>query len=211
MLEKFKPGNLYTITLSSASKTQNHAHLAYFTGSSSNKGAIIGVVVGGVSGLIILLIVVLLWYCRSKRKAPGGSLRGATELQGPKDFSYSDLKKATSDFRDENKLGEGGFGDVYKAILDDEEVVAVKKLKVGNERAKVGFENEILLISNIHHRNLLRLLGWSSEGSDLLLVLEYMPNGSLDGFLWGATPHRNMFYMVFYQIRLTLSALVLCS
>ncbi|KAI3775696.1 hypothetical protein L1987_45445 [Smallanthus sonchifolius] len=93
------------------------------------------------------------------------------------------------------------------AILDDEEVVAVKKLKVGNERAKVGFENEILLISNIHHRNLLRLLGWSSEGSNLLLVLEYMPNGSLDRFLWGATPHRNMFYMAFYQIRLTLSAL----
>ncbi|KAF5762711.1 putative protein kinase RLK-Pelle-DLSV family [Helianthus annuus] len=71
------------------------------------------------------------------------------------------------------------------AIIDDKKVVAVKKLKVGYAGAKVGFENEILLISHIRHRNLLGLLGWSSEGSNLLLVLEYMPNGSLDRFLWG--------------------------
>ena len=61
----------------------------------------------------------------------------------------------------------------------------MKKLEVRDARAKQEFENEILLISQIHHRNLLRLLGWSSEGSNLLLVLEYMPNGSLDRFLWG--------------------------
>ncbi|XP_035839813.1 cysteine-rich receptor-like protein kinase 2 [Helianthus annuus] len=72
-----------------------------------------------------------------------------------------------------------------EAIIDDKKVVAVKKLKVGYAGAKVGFENEILLISHIRHRNLLGLLGWSSEGSNLLLVLEYMPNGSLDRFLWG--------------------------
>ncbi|KAI7741655.1 hypothetical protein M8C21_003663, partial [Ambrosia artemisiifolia] len=71
------------------------------------------------------------------------------------------------------------------AILDDKKVVAVKKLKVGYAGARIGFENEILLISNIRHRNLLSLLGWCSEESNLLLVLEYMPNGSLDRFLWG--------------------------
>lgn len=63
--------------------------------------------------------------------------------------------------------------------------MAVKKIQVGNAKAKEEFENEVKLISNVHHRNLLRLLGWSSEGSNLLLVLEYMPNGSLDRFLWG--------------------------
>ncbi|KAF5798376.1 putative protein kinase RLK-Pelle-DLSV family [Helianthus annuus] len=154
-------------------------------GGSSNKIAIIGGVVGVVGGLIVLLIVVLWWYCRSKRTMPGGSLYGATELQGSKDYNYNDLKKATNDFGDENKLGEGGFGDVYKATFDDEKVVAVKKLKVRHAGAKIGFENEIQLISQIRHRNLLGLLGWCIDGSNLLLVLEYMPNGSLDRFLWG--------------------------
>ncbi|KAL8259174.1 hypothetical protein R6Q59_027127 [Mikania micrantha] len=83
-------------------------------------------------------------------------------------------------------IGKGGFGEVFKAILDDRKVVAVKKLRGNYAKAKLGFENEILLISQITHRNLLGLLGWSGEGSDLLLILEYMPNGSLDKFLWGA-------------------------
>lgn len=69
--------------------------------------------------------------------------------------------------------------------------MAVKKLQVQDVRAKQEFENEVTLISNVHHRNLLRLLGWSSEGSDLLLVLEYMANGSLDQFLWGKLKLQN--------------------
>ncbi|KAL8211251.1 hypothetical protein R6Q57_005688 [Mikania cordata] len=151
-------------------------------GSSSNKGAIIGGVVGGVGGLIILLIVVLLWYRRSKRTAPG-SLYGATELQGPKDYSYSDLKKATKDFREENKLGEGGFGDVYKGVVKDGNIIAVKRLTIGSN--KDNFESEVRVISNVHHRNLIRLLGCCSKGPELLLVLEYMANGSLENYLYG--------------------------
>uniref|UniRef100_A0A251S2A9 Putative concanavalin A-like lectin/glucanase domain, Serine/threonine-protein kinase Unc-51 n=1 Tax=Helianthus annuus TaxID=4232 RepID=A0A251S2A9_HELAN len=153
-----------------------------FIVSSSNKVGIIGGVVGGLGGLIFLLIIVIWWYGRSKRTKP----KGATELQyGPNDYSYSHLRKATNDFGDENKLGRGGFGDVYKAILDNKKVVAVKKLKVGYVGAKVEFANEILLVSQICHRNLLGLLGWCIDDSNLLLVLEYMPNGSLDKFLWG--------------------------
>ncbi|PWA34127.1 hypothetical protein CTI12_AA622180 [Artemisia annua] len=154
-------------------------------GGSSNKGAIIGGVVGGVGFLIILLIAVLLWYCRSKRTTPGGGLYGATELQGPKDYSYSDLKRATKGFREENKIGEGGFGDVYKGDLKDGNIVAVKRLNLGSDTAKDNFESEVRLISNVHHRNLIRLLGCCSKGPELLLVLEYMANGSLEKFLYG--------------------------
>ncbi|XP_076922883.1 cysteine-rich receptor-like protein kinase 2 [Bidens hawaiensis] len=165
-------------------QTTNIAPFLLDESSSSNKGAIIGGVVGGVGGLILLLIVVLLWYRRSSRTAPGGTLYGATELQGPKDYSYSDLKKATKDFREENKLGEGGFGDVYKGTVKDGNIVAVKKLAIGSTTAKDNFESEVRVISNVHHRNLIRLLG-CCKGWELLLVLEYMANGSLEKYLYG--------------------------
>ncbi|KAI3775714.1 hypothetical protein L1987_45464 [Smallanthus sonchifolius] len=109
---------------------------------------------------------------------------GASEPKGAGYYHYKHLELATNNFSEENIIGKGGFGEVFKAIFDDKKVVAVKKLKVGYAGAKIEFENEILLISQIRHRNLLGLHGWSSEGSNLLLVLEYMPNGSLDKFLW---------------------------
>ncbi|EOX92748.1 Leucine-rich repeat transmembrane protein kinase [Theobroma cacao] len=87
---------------------------------------------------------------------------------------------------EEHKLGEGGFGDVYKGVLKNGKIVAVKKLAVlQSRRAKLDFDSEVRLISNVHHRNLIRLLGCCSKGLELLLVYEYMANSSLDKFLFG--------------------------
>ena len=63
--------------------------------------------------------------------------------------------------------------------------MAVKRLHVGLCRAKYEFDNEVKLIRNVQHRNLVRLLGWCMEGAELLLVFEYMAHGSLNNFLWG--------------------------
>ncbi|PWA76222.1 hypothetical protein CTI12_AA086050 [Artemisia annua] len=114
-----------------------------------------------------------------------GSLHGVTELQGPKDYSFNDLKKATKGFQEDNKLGEGGFGDVYKGIVKDGNTVAVKRLALCSDIAKANFESEVRIISNVHHRNLIRLLGCCNKGPELLLVLEYMANGCLEKFLYG--------------------------
>ncbi|KAI3462199.1 hypothetical protein Pfo_018862 [Paulownia fortunei] len=155
-------------------------------GNSSKKRAIIGGVVGG-AGLVLILIALFLWYkfSRKPKAAKRDNILGATELQGPNIYSYKDLKTATNNFSEENKLGEGGFGDVYKATLKNGNIVAVKKLDISYSRAKADFETEVRLISNVHHRNLVRLLGCCSKGSELLLVYEYMANGSLDRFLYG--------------------------
>ncbi|GKV22648.1 hypothetical protein SLEP1_g32499 [Rubroshorea leprosula] len=155
--------------------------------SSSKKDALIGGLVGGI-GFLILVLAVFFWFRSSRRKkmAPRGDILEATELQGPVNYSYRDLNSATQNFSLENKLGEGGFGEVYKGILKNGKVVAVKKLAIVQSlRAKADFESEVRIISNVHHRNLLRLLGCCSKGAELLLVYEFMPNGSLDKFLFG--------------------------
>ncbi|KAI3921077.1 hypothetical protein MKX01_036056 [Papaver californicum] len=115
-----------------------------------------------------------------------GNILGATELRGPVNYGYKDLKSATGSFSEANKLGEGGFGDVYKGILRNGNIVAVKKLAfVESRRAKIDFESEVKLISNVQHRNIIRLLGCCNKRQELLLVYEYMANSSVDRFLYG--------------------------
>ncbi|GMY24531.1 cysteine-rich receptor-like protein kinase 2 [Fagus crenata] len=155
-------------------------------GGSSKKKAIIGGVVGGVGALLI--IALFIWFILSRRpkEVDRGDILGATELRGPMNYKYKDLKSATKNFSEEKKLGEGGFGDVYKGTLKNGKIVAVKKLAIGqSSRAKTDFESEVKLIGNVHHRNLIRLLGCCSKGPERLLVYEYMANSSLDKFLFG--------------------------
>lgn len=155
--------------------------------SSSKKGAIIGGAAGG-AALVLLIVGLFVWFKLSKKRkaAPRGNILDATELRGATIYSYKDLKSATKNFKEENKLGEGGFGDVYKGTLKNGKVVAVKKLALGqSNRVKADFASEVTLISNVHHRNLIRLLGCCSKGPELLLVYEYMANSSLDRFLFG--------------------------
>ncbi|KAL7612353.1 hypothetical protein Lser_V15G05893 [Lactuca serriola] len=149
-------------------------------GSSRKLGMIIGASVG--VGIILLIIASSLWY--KLRKKPKID-EGKHELEGVKAYKYTDLRSATHNFKEEYKIGKGGYGEVFKAVLDNKNVVAVKKLHDGYGKSKLEFNNEVKLISNIRHRNLMQLLGWSSDGPQVLLVLEYMPQGSLDRFLWG--------------------------
>ncbi|XP_028800632.1 cold-responsive protein kinase 1-like [Neltuma alba] len=154
---------------------------------SSKRGAIIGGVAGGVAFvLIVLAVFLLIMQPKRPKKVPRDDILGATELKGPVKYRYKDLKIATKNFSEENKLGGGGFGDVYKGTLKNGKIVAVKKLALGNsKRIDEDFESEVKLISNVHHRNLVRLLGCCSKGQEKILVYEYMKNNSLDRFLFG--------------------------
>ncbi|KAL3749837.1 hypothetical protein ACJRO7_010890 [Eucalyptus globulus] len=99
-------------------------------------------------------------------------------------FSFSSLLLATNNFDATNKLGQGGFGPVYKGMLNDGKEIAVKRLSSSSGQGMEEFENEIVLISKLQHRNLVRLMGCCVEGEEKILVYEYLSNKSLDSFLF---------------------------
>uniref|UniRef100_A0A0E0JPL8 non-specific serine/threonine protein kinase n=1 Tax=Oryza punctata TaxID=4537 RepID=A0A0E0JPL8_ORYPU len=99
-------------------------------------------------------------------------------------FSFSQIANSTNNFSAQNKLGEGGFGPVYKGSLLDGQDIAVKRLATNSAQGLVEFKNEVLLIAKLQHVNLVRLLGCCIQGEEKILVYEYMPNKSLDLFLF---------------------------
>ncbi|KAL9367591.1 hypothetical protein Peur_038790 [Populus x canadensis] len=107
---------------------------------------------------------------------------------GPKKFPYQELARATNNFKDEEKLGEGGFGGVYKGFLKEiDSFVAVKRVSRGSKQGIKEYAAEVKIISRLRHRNLVQLIGWCHERRELLLVYEFMPHGSLDSHLFEET------------------------
>ncbi|KAL6640380.1 hypothetical protein ACP70R_021503 [Stipagrostis hirtigluma subsp. patula] len=99
-------------------------------------------------------------------------------------FDFAQLQEATGNFSNENKLGQGGFGPVYKGKLPHGVEIAVKRLSTCSGQGLIEFKNEVQLIAKLQHANLVRLLGCCSEGDEKILVYEYLPNKSLDFFIF---------------------------
>ncbi|KAG0477269.1 hypothetical protein HPP92_014110 [Vanilla planifolia] len=99
-------------------------------------------------------------------------------------FSLVTLRNATNDFSEENKLGEGGFGPVYKGLLSTGQQIAVKRLSGTSRQGLTEMKNEVLFVAKLQHKNLARLLGYCLEDNEKLLVYEYLSNTSLDKFLF---------------------------
>eukprot|EP00253_Pinus_taeda_P010725 PITA_10725 len=115
-------------------------------------------------------------------------------------FKYDTLRQATSDFKAENKLGEGGFGSVFKGVLPDGREVAIKRLNIGSRQGDNEFLNEANLITRVQHRNLVRLLGCSVQRSERLLVYEYLHNSSLDKIIFDTTKRHLLNWRERYDI-----------
>ncbi|PPR85853.1 hypothetical protein GOBAR_AA34846 [Gossypium barbadense] len=103
----------------------------------------------------------------------------------PQRFSFKDLYKATEGFKEKELLGRGGFGKVYRVVLpSSSQQVEVKRISHNSEQGMKEFVSEIVSMGRLRHRNLVQLLGYCRRKGELLLVYEYMPNGSLDKFLF---------------------------
>ncbi|KAF7152708.1 hypothetical protein RHSIM_Rhsim01G0036400 [Rhododendron simsii] len=179
------------------------------SGKKSKIGLIVGIVVP--VGVVSFLSLLALYWFVLCRKGPGWDddedmmelsinflaysqtlvLTVLAELLGmdvrPYTISYAELKDATEDFNPANKLGEGGFGPVFKGTLNDGRVIAVKQLSVASRQGKDQFVAEIATTSAVQHRNLVKLYGCCIEGNKRLIVYEYLENKSLDQALFGKT------------------------
>ncbi|XP_059656944.1 G-type lectin S-receptor-like serine/threonine-protein kinase CES101 [Cornus florida] len=108
----------------------------------------------------------------------------AREGSNLKIFTFASIAAATDNFSEENKLGKGGFGPVYKGRLPEGREIAIKRLSRTSGQGLVEFKNELILIAKLQHTNLVRLLGCCIHGEEKMLIYEYMPNKSLDFFLF---------------------------
>lgn len=137
--------------------------------------------VAGVGGLVY-------YICRKKRESASdpqivGTLKS---LPGtPREFNYQELKKATNNFDEKHKLGQGGYGVVYRGTLPKEKLeVAVKMFSRDKMKSTDDFLAELTIINRLRHKHLVRLQGWCHKNGVLLLVYDYMPNGSLDNHIF---------------------------
>ncbi|KAK6141244.1 hypothetical protein DH2020_024999 [Rehmannia glutinosa] len=136
-----------------------------------------GLLVFALLGLVYGSILVRM---RRKRQA---LKKERDELELPF-FDLATIATATNNFSRENKIGEGGFGPVYKGNLSAEEVIAVKRMSRTSAQGPEEFKNEVILIAKLQHRNLVRILGCCIQGEEKMLIYEYMQNKSLDYFIF---------------------------
>ncbi|KAF0925389.1 hypothetical protein E2562_016641 [Oryza meyeriana var. granulata] len=179
-----------------------YAPLAGALGGKKSKistGAIAGIAVAG-GLLVIALIFMSMFALRQKRRAKELKERadpfaswaagqkdsgGAPQLKGARFFSFDELKICTNNFSDSHEIGSGGYGKVYRGILGDGTRVAIKRAQPGSMQGAVEFKNEIELLSRVHHRNLVSLIGFCYEQGEQMLVYEYISNGTLRENLTG--------------------------
>ncbi|GAB2283983.1 hypothetical protein Dimus_018464, partial [Dionaea muscipula] len=165
---------------------------------SSHVGIIVGVAIGCSVLVLLLLFLGLRAYHRRRRTDitsqmsnslaswdPGVRNRDIPQLKGARWFSFEEIRKCTNNFSEANNIGSGGYGKVYKGILGEGQLVAVKRAQVGSMQGTAEFKTEIELLSRVHHKNLVNLIGFCLDMGEQMLVYEYLPNGSLMDSLSG--------------------------
>ncbi|KAK1422887.1 hypothetical protein QVD17_18176 [Tagetes erecta] len=160
---------------------ENESYIAYYLHNSST----ISRLVIDVSGQIQQsLCVGVIFYKRKKRRDRGVLSEEDRKGLDVPFFEFKQILSASESFSLANKLGQGGFGPVYKGTFPGGTEVAVKRLSSQSKQGLKEFKNEVLLIAKLQHRNLIKLLGYSMKNHEMILLYKYMPNKSLDHFIF---------------------------
>ncbi|OAO99923.1 hypothetical protein AXX17_AT4G26940 [Arabidopsis thaliana] len=156
-------------------------------GKGGNSNVLVVAIVVPITVVVLLLIAGYCFLTKRAKKtfdtAPtfdGDDITTVESLQ----LNYKMIRDATNKFSENNKIGQGGFGEVYKGTFSNGTEVAVKRLSKSSGQGHTEFKNEVVVVAKLQHKNLVRLLGFSLEGEERLLVYEYVPNKSLDYFLF---------------------------
>uniref|UniRef100_A0A7N0T723 Protein kinase domain-containing protein n=1 Tax=Kalanchoe fedtschenkoi TaxID=63787 RepID=A0A7N0T723_KALFE len=165
----------------------------------------IGLGVGLPLGILVIaaaLVIGFYWSRKWAEESDPHILGTLKSLPGmPREFEFKELQKATNKFDGSRKLGEGGFGVVYRGLLAKEGLeIAVKKFSRDNIQGKDDFLQELSIINRLRHKHLVKLLGWCHKNGMLLLVYEFMPNGSLDQHLFGGPEKSTLGWNLRYKI-----------
>ncbi|KAJ1388222.1 Serine/threonine-protein kinase, active site, partial [Sesbania bispinosa] len=138
-----------------------------------------------ISALVTFLIARRCAKCQYQLSRKRMSSDKSIRIVGMKTFTFKELALATDKFSSSNRVGTGGYGNVYKGILSDDTPVAIKRAEEGSLQGQKEFLTEIELLSRLHHRNLVSLIGYCNEKGEQILVYEFMPNGTLREWIFG--------------------------
>ncbi|XP_058758279.1 G-type lectin S-receptor-like serine/threonine-protein kinase At4g27290 isoform X2 [Vicia villosa] len=150
--------------------------------------------------IALLMLLALSYIYITKVKHKGKNLKDGNEDFELPLFDVSTMLKATNNFSFNNKLGEGGFGPVYKGTLIDGQIIAVKRLSGKSEQGLIEFKNEVILCAKLQHRNLVKVIGCCIEGEEKILLYEYMPKRSLDLFIFDSVQSKLLNWSMRFNI-----------
>lgn len=152
--------------------------------------------------LIIIMIIAIIAFLVFRKRKPKKKVDDADEILHVESLQldFETIKVATNNFSHANKLGQGGFGSVYKGMLPNGQEIAVKRLARNSGQGDLEFKNEVVLMAKLHHRNLVRLQGFCLERNERLLIYEFMPNTSLDQFMFDPTKRESLGWEERYKI-----------
>ncbi|EOA22729.1 hypothetical protein CARUB_v10003436mg [Capsella rubella] len=156
-------------------------------GKTMSSGAIVSIVVSAVIFVALLGLALVVWKRRQSYKTLKPQTNDGMISPQSLQFDFATIEAATDKFSMNNKLGQGGFGEVYKGMLPNDTEVAVKRLSRNSGQGTKEFKNEVVIVAKLQHKNLVRLLGFCLETDEQILVYEFVPNKSLDYFLFDVT------------------------
>ncbi|XP_055814380.1 receptor kinase-like protein Xa21 [Solanum dulcamara] len=163
---------------------------------SKSKKLVLKIVIPVVTSSFLISLFVIVWIMKRQKKGNSEDVEKVPEIKNHQLVSYHEIQRATNNFDGSNLIGEGSSGSVYKGTLSGGSVVAIKVLDLENEQVCKRFDTECKVMRNVRHKNLVPVITTCSSDYIRVIVVQYMPNGSLENWLYREESHLNLLQRV---------------